>query len=576
MFASGRHDFTLLLNAGGAYAARAIPLSTLPDTPRYSGQAGTAGVSSRPDAGGWVTISLVALLVTGVTLYLWPQWRHNPDLQHGCFEPLIFVLLIHESRRRGTQRFLQASPGMVSGVIALLLAGLLLLVAGGLYMAALEWTHALVASMVTSALCALLAAAWIVFALDSVRLVPFNWPAGVAIFLWLLSSPLPPGTYASLTQGLQAGVTSAVLALLHFIGVAAVRHGNIIQLTNVSVGIEEACSGVRSLISCVYTGFFFSATLVRRPGARALIIVLAAPLAIAMNLLRSLTLTLLAHNGVEISGTWHDATGFAVLGVTAALLAGLALVLNRPPSRVSENPRRQGTAPAKFARCSLPARLPQTLVAGGLALAVSVAVLIIVNTRPARAANEPAPDLAALLPASYDGWEAGESSELSQFAAQLQTNRLAQTTYNRQTPQGPLQITIYLAYWPVGATPVSFVAAHTPDACWPGSGWAAKPVADRRMPLSVGRHKLDDAEYRQFTQGEYLQHVWYWHLYAGRVIHPEGVRSPRQLLWLAFKYGFHHDGEQLFVRVSSNQPWDTIAAEPLLQEIFARLAHFGL
>jgi hypothetical protein len=65
-------------------------------------------------------------------------------------------------------------------------------------------------------------------------------------------------------------------------------------------------------------------------------------------------------------------------------------------------------------------------------------------------------------------------------------------------------------------------------------------------------------------------------LYNGRVIHPEGARSPRQLLLLAFKYGFHRDGEQLFVRVSSNQPWAIITPEPLLQEIFARLAQLGL
>ena len=88
--------------------------------------------------------------------------------------------------------------------------------------------------------------------------------------------------------------------------------------------------------------------------------------------------------------------------------------------------------------------------------------------------------------------------------------------------------------------------------------------------------ELEEAEYRLFNQGEFVQHVWYWHLYDGRVIHPEGVRSPRQLLMMALKYGFHREGEQLFVRVSSNQPWETIATEPLLQEIFARLAPFGL
>ena len=530
---------------------------------------------SRPDALGWFIIALVTVLIGSVTLYLLPQWRHNPDLSHGWFTPLVFVLLLHEARTRDPQRFLQSGAIVQGSVIALLLAGLVLLSAGGLYMAALEWTHALVATMLTSALCALLAACWIVFALGSVRLMPFSWPVAVAIFLWLLSSPLPPGTYSTLTQTLQSGVTSVVLGVLHILGIAAVQHGNVIQLTNVSVGIEEACSGVRSLISCVYAGFFFSATLVRRPGARALIIVLAAPLAIAMNLLRSLTLTLLAHHGVEISGTWHDVTGYAILGVTAVMLAGLAIVLDRRATVVSEKPRRNEIIPTTSATTTLPRR-PQVLVASGLLLAVCVSALFILNTRPAINSVRPPPNLAAILPASYDGWEATANNELSRFTAQLQTNRLAQTTYKRQTSQGPLEITVYLAYWAVGQAPVSFVAAHTPDACWPGSGWTVKPQGNPRVLLSIGNRQLDEAEYRLFNQGEYNQCVWYWHLYSGRVIHPEGVRSPRRLLLMALKYGFHREGEQLFVRVSSNQPWENIANEPLLQEIFARLTPFGL
>jgi len=523
----------------------------------------------------WLNLGLVTALVTALTFYLWPQWRHNPDLSHGWFTPLIFLLLLQEARSRGTQRFLRPTAGLLGGVVACVALGLALLVAGGLYMAALEWTHALVAAMLTSALCALLAATSLVFSLESVRLMPFNWPAGVAIALWLLSSPLPPGTYGTLTQGLQAGVTSVVLAVLHLLGIAAVQHGNIIQLTNVSVGIEEACSGVRSLMSCVYTGLFFSATLVRSPGARAWIIVLAAPLAVAMNLVRSLTLTLLSHRGIEIRGTWHDVTGYAILGVTALLLAALALYLNRRKPSVSEKPRHVETAtPGRVA--SVRPRLFQSVITTGLLLAVSVAVLFVLNTRPSVRLDEAAPNLSALLPASYNGWAVSPSTELSQFTSQLQTDRLAQTTYNRSTSQGPREITVYLAYWSAGQTPVSFVAAHTPDACWPSGGWTSKPVDHPRVPLATGDRTLDDAEYRQFTQSGTLQYVWYWHLYAGRVIHPEGVRSPRQLLLLAFKYGFHRDGEQVFVRVSSNQPWDVIADEPLLQEIFARLGKLGL
>ena len=552
-------------------------MSTETDPHSHFGAATVASVSSRLRAVGRLTLGLVFILVAAATLYLWPQWRHNPDLQHGWFTPLIFVLLIHEARTRGTSRFLLPTPFAAGVVAVLLIAGLFLLVGGGLYMASLEWTHALVAALLTSALCALLAACWIVWSFSTVRLVPLNWPAAVAIFLWLLSSPLPPGTYGTLTHGLQAWVTSSVLAILHFLGIAAMRHGNIIQLTNSSVGIEEACSGVRSLISCVYAGFFFSATLVRGHGARALVIVLAAPLAIAMNLLRSLTLTLLAHQGIEIGGPWHDATGYAILGLTAALLAGLAIKLNPPATPVSENPRPpKNTLPSSSGLDAPLPRFCQKLVAGGLLLAIGVVVLFVLNTRPAKNLNHPAPDLAALLPANVEGWTTRASDDLAQFSAQLQTDRLAQTTYSRPTPQGQLEITVYLAYWPMGSIPVSFVAAHTPDACWPGSGWVAKPTANPRTALTIARRTLDDVEYRQFTQGAFLQHVWYWHLYNGRVIHPEGARSPRQLLSLAFTYGFHREGEQLFVRVSSNRPWTAIATEPLLQEIFARLAPLGL
>ena len=524
----------------------------------------------------WFNAVLSLVLVAGLTLYLWPQWQHNPDLSHGWFTPLVFVLLIHEARTRATQRFLPKTKLGLSAIVICLLSGLLLLAAGGLYMAALEWTHALVAVMLTAGLCALLMAAWIAVAAKDVRLVPFNWAAGVAIFLWLLSTPLPPGTYATLTQTLQTGVTRVVLGLLHFLGIAAVRHGNIIQLTTVSVGVEEACSGVRSLLSCVYAGFFFSAALVKRPWSRVLIVTLAAPLAIVMNIVRSFTLTLLAHKGVDISGAWHDITGFAILGVTAALLAGIAVALEHRSAGVLGKPR-QAIAPSLSSAAETSHR-PQWLVAGGLTLAVIVVTLFILNTRPADNLGRTPPSLAAILPAKFENWEAIPSNELFQFSAQLQTTYLAQTTYNRKTPHAadPLEITVYLAYWPVGQAPVSLVASHTPDACWPGSGWAVKPQNQPRSPLTLPGRVLDDAEFRIFAQQGFTQYVWYWHIYDGRVIHLEGVRSPRQLLLLALRYGFRRNGDQLFVRVSSNQPWEKISSEPLLQEIFARLAPFGL
>jgi len=514
-----------------------------------------------------INLALLAVLAAAFSALLWPQWRHNPELSHGLFMPLIFLLLLHESRTSGPARFLPAHGAATVALAGLLAAGLAALATGGLFTAALDWSHALVDFTLALALVLLLLAGLLVFASEPVRLVPVNWISFTAIVLWLLCAPIPPGTYMRLTLGLQLWVTRSVLATLHLFGVAAIRDGNLIELASTTIGVEEACSGVRSLVSCVFAGFFFSAALVRRPWSRALLIALAAPLALAMNFFRSLTLTLLANRGVDISHTWHDATGYAVLGVTALLLGGLALGLAR-----GERTEPPASSPPV-------ARAPQALqpwLATGLALAAALVILFVANTRRAPAAA-PVPDLAAIVPANAGGWEVQTATDLYRFADTLQTDHLIQRTYLRRAPDGSLQqVIIYVAYWSAGQAPVSLVASHTPDACWPGAGWQPEPTVDARASLSVAGRVLPAAEFRIFRGDVYPQHVWFWHLYDGRSIAYENPDSPRELLRLAWHYGFGHEGSQFFVRVSSNCEWAAIADDPLFRDVFSRLQPYGL
>jgi len=533
---------------------------------------------------------LLACLTVVIIVLLFPHWRENPDLSHGYLMPLVFLLLLREART-GPPRYLDSSFRNRLGAFTLFTIGVLALIAGGLYAAALDWTHSLVACTLTLAFAFLLAGSLVAFSTTTTRFVPFNWTGCVAIGLWILSAPIPPGSYTRLTLGLQLAVTENVLRALHLLGVAASRHGNIIDLATTSVGVEEACSGVRSLVSCIFAGFFFSATLVRRTSARATIIAVAGPLAIAMNFMRSLILTLLANSGVNISGAWHDLTGFTVLGITAALLGGLAIFLERssphvrtrpPPEQQNSDgeqfPRRDGRAvpdssPSKPARRSFQL---QPLLSVVLVIFVSLAGFFFLNTRPSIRQGVPVPDLAAILPAQSQGWRVETSSDLYQFSHTLKTDHLAQRTYLRSTPHGLDQITIYLAYWRAGQAPVSLVASHTPDACWPGSGWISVAPPHAREVLSVGGRPLAAAEARIFMSGDFPQYVWFWHLYDGRPIAYRDPYSPRELLRIAWRYGFTHDGDQLFVRVSSNAPWSAIAHEPLLAEVFARLRPLGL
>jgi exosortase/archaeosortase family protein len=401
-----------------------------------------------------------------------------------------------------------------------------------------------------------------------VQLVPCNWSALVAIGGWLLAAPIPPGTYNRITLNLQLWVSENVLETLHVFGIAAIRHGNIIELARATVGVEEACSGIRSLVSCIFAGLFFSATLVRRPWARALIVALAPLLALVMNFVRSLTLTLLANKGLDISGAWHDATGFAVLGVTALLLGLLAVLLER---------REEMTPAPAESSLPVPTRTPglQRALALGLAAATALVILFVLNTRPSPRRDAPVPDLFALLPQGAEGWLV-RSTNLYEFSGTLQTNDLAQRSYIKPGDATPTEIIIYVAYWRAGQAPVSLVASHTPDACWPGSGWVRMKSNLTRIPLPLPERTLPAAEYRVFVADEKPEHVWFWHLYDGRPISYRDPYSPAELLRIAWRFGFRHDGDQLFVRVSSNRPWAEISHEPLIAQFFARIRALGL
>ena len=513
------------------------------------------------------SLVLLAGLTAALSAVLWPHWQRNPDLSHGWFMPVIFLYLLAESRR-GPARYLRAGAVTTGVQAALLAAGLLALTASGLYAVSLGWSHDVVAFTLTGALVLLLAAGLVGLAADDVRWLPCNWSAGVALGLWLLCAPLPPGTYSRLTLHLQLLVSENVLRALHLLGIAAAREGNILQLANATVGIEDACSGVRSLISCVFAGLFLSATLVRRPGSRAGLILLSAPLALGMNLLRSLTLTLLAGSGHRIAGAWHDLTGFAVLGLTAALLAGWALLLEAKPAAAPPPPAAPDRAPV--------ARGAGRLLVGALLTAVALAACFAARTRPASRPDAPVPDLAAFLPAAAAGWQVEPGDDLAGFRSTLQTEHLAQRTYLRPTDHGPERVTLYLAYWRPGQASVSLVASHTPDACWPGAGWEPRPVSVPRVRLALANRTLAAAEARAFRSGPEAQNVWYWHLYAGRPLSHQDPNSPAELLRLAWRYGFRRDGDQLFVRVSSNLDWAAIRDEPFLVALFARLQPLGL
>jgi exosortase len=513
-------------------------------------------------------VGLCAAIVA-FSVLLWPVWLHDPDLTHGLFMPFLAVILAVESRRDPSARFLSSGVGPAVACAVLTLGSLCCLVVAFVYGATLDWTYSMAQFMVAAALVLAAAAAWLGFADQRVRFIPFNWPAAVAAALWIFAAPPPPGTYARLALFLQNDVTRGVTRVLHGIGIAAFQNGNVIELARTSVGVSEACSGVRSLISCTVAGLFLSAILVRKPAHRALVIVISPVIGLAMNFIRSLFLTLLANSGVSIEGRWHDLTGASILVGTTLLVTAFALWLHRrePPEAIS----RGEAPPVPSGRSPLTA-----MFASALLLAVVAAGVLLSAGHPRLDTSASVPNLEALLPVPPAGWTEQTTPDIDRYSSILHTHTLIERVYSAGPGQNGAHLTLYLAYWKPGEAPVSLVDAHTPDACWPGTGWESRPVANPRELLAIGDQTLAPAECRLFALGTFETHVWFWHLYGGKPLAFVDPYSALRILKLAWHYGFNQSKDQLFVRVSSDRPWPEIASQPALQQFFLNLKPLGL
>lgn len=540
------------------------------------------------------SVAAVALLVAaGLVAWawrMWPEWREDPDLSHGFLALPLLGMLLQRARASAADEC-RCSGGRAElwrvtlvGLLVAALPGVALLAV--VYAVALGWS-----ATPTLFLLGVLAAAGaaLFLALAAGRepgWIRPCWPAAVIPLVLLLSSPLPPGSYERLTLGLQEMITGGVLEALRLIGVPALRAGNVIQLGSTSVGVEEACSGVRSLVSCVLAGLVLSALMLRSPRRLVCLVLVAAPLALASNFARSLALTLLAHSGVEIAGAWHDGLGFAVLGVTTGLLLWLAVTLEAgeaSASRIESGAHGLGGREWADRGPSRSLGLEVGVARAGLVSAlVALGMLGFAAGRGAQgdAVGASVPALGGLLPSEPEaaGWEVLTRGDLDRFAGVLRTSHLLERVYRREDGAGRLvQISVYVAWWGAGQASVSTVAAHTPEACWPGAGWTpvASGSARRSLPLADGR-EVADAEQRAFIRAEYPQQVWFWHLVGGEPFRAFEPRSWRDQLEVFFAEGTRGEREQVFVRISSNRDWEVLAEEPLVAELLGGLAELGV
>lgn len=281
-----------------------------------------------------------ALAVTGVMLAaavaiyspilyaMVAHWNNIADYSHGFLIVPLALYFAYERRRELSRTPIETSWW---GVIPLVLGSLTL----GIGRLGVELMNMRVSFVLTVIGLVLLLLGRKVF---RVLLFPL-------LFLFLMI-PLPQSLVNVIAFPLQLIAADVAGELLYLLQIPALREGNIIHLANTQLFVEEACSGLRSLMALVTLGvifaYFFRKSLVQRT----IIVLSAIPIAIAVNAFRvTLTGILTHHFGEEAAGGWiHQTEGLFTFAIAFLLLLGEARLLQALwPERRRKRTRRVTT-----------------------------------------------------------------------------------------------------------------------------------------------------------------------------------------------------------------------------------------
>jgi exosortase len=158
------------------------------------------------------------------------------------------------------------------------------------------------------------------------------------VCFFLVAVPWPTLVEGPVIQGLTRADAGATCELLNWLGIPAMPHGNVIEVATGEVGIDEACSGIRSFQATLMISLFLGERY-RLPVLRRFILCFAGfGMSFGFNLVRMAILVwVAASQGVDAIAKWHDPTGVTILVACFCGLWGLGVLFGKKQKAVSGN-----------------------------------------------------------------------------------------------------------------------------------------------------------------------------------------------------------------------------------------------
>lgn len=150
------------------------------------------------------------------------------------------------------------------------------------------------------------------------------------ILFFLVALPLPTAIYNPVVTTLQALIVSIDVAILSLIGIPAQRIGNLIQLPAGMLGVDEACSGIRSLQSTIMATLFIGYLSLKSRTLQVILFFAGITFAVIGNIARSLYLSIKANSeGLQAVNVVHDAAGWSILAFTTVGVIAASWALSK-------------------------------------------------------------------------------------------------------------------------------------------------------------------------------------------------------------------------------------------------------
>jgi exosortase len=426
-----------------------------------------------------------ALLWLEVINHLKAEWSLNPQYAYGWSVPFVALYLFW---RRWSERPAPALPQ--SRAWAILFVSLCALLFFPIRFVAeanpdwrlLSWAFAFIA-VTMSILLTFLAGGW-----------PWLRHFAFPILFFLVAVPWPTHFEQVVVQDLMRAVAAINVSMLNLIGIPSLQHGNVIEVSSGLIGIEEACSGVRSLQATLMISLFLGELYSFNIARRVVLVVAGALLALFCNVIRTALLVWIgAKRGANAIESWHDPAGLTILLVCLFGLWLLSLIMQRRSSAQLESRYTDDQ------RSSLRFSWPLVAALAFWLLLVETGVQTWYRAHQSTAAHSRWAVSWPTVETDYKSVPIAPEAE-----AMLRYNEGGGATW--QAADGRRWM-MYFFRWLPGRTAARFVKIHRPDICLPASGITMERDNGLELVAVNGVH-LPVRSYRFDNRGTPL-HVFY-------------------------------------------------------------------